>query len=69
MAQTDSIKVKVTKVRTENDITHYWMKDIETGTKYYTVCNCPERKKRIKGEVVAIAKPDLIFDSKPRFQK
>ncbi len=55
----DSIRVRITKVRTSDNITYYWMRNVETGAKYYTECTC--KAKRVKGEIVAIAKKDLFF--------
>lgn len=51
---TDSIQVKITRVRTEATVTKYWMK-ADNGVKYYTECSCAVVKR--KGETVTIAKP------------
>lgn len=66
-AQTDSVKLVVTKVRTADKNQYYWLKDIKTGDKYYTVCEC--KPVRQKGEVVTIVKRDMEFvPGKIKFQ-
>jgi len=50
----DSIKVKITKIRTRENMTHVWMKNKEG--KYKTVCFCkvPFKEK----DIVTIKKPE-----------
>ncbi len=60
----DSIRVRVTKVRTSDITTYYWLQNVETKERYYTVCSC--KTKREKGEIVAIAKKDLFFVEKQK---
>ena len=55
----DSVYLKVTKARSTTDRTYYWLKDIRTKEKYYTVCSCKQIHK--KGDVVPVAKNDLEF--------
>lgn len=52
----DSIPLKVTKMRSGADRTYYWLKD-EDGNKYRTVCSCLER--HLKGDIVLVSKKDL----------
>ncbi len=59
-AQTDSIRVKVIWVKTNQDGVRYKLKDIKTGTKYFPFCRCEKRFE--EGEVLAIRKPDLIIE-------
>lgn len=55
----DSVKLKITKVLTSEKKVYYWLKDVASGARYYTVCECkPVRK---KGEVVTLVKKDMEF--------
>lgn len=56
-ATTDSARLKVTKARSGTDRTYYWLKDIDTKEKYYTVCSCLQRHK--EGEIVKVARKDI----------
>lgn len=55
--QTDSARLKVTKARSGADRTYYWLKDMDTKEKYYTVCSCLQRHK--EGEIVKVARKDI----------
>ena len=57
--QTDSVRLKVTKARSDNDKTYYWLKNMETKENYFTICECYQR--HFKGEIVMIKRDDLIF--------
>ncbi len=63
--QTDSARLKVTRARSSQDRTYYWLKNLETKENYYTVCSCVQ--KHFKGDIVLIAKKDIEFvdDGKP----
>jgi len=63
----DSLKLKITRVKTAEKNVYYWLTDIKTKDKYYTVCQClPIRK---KGELVTIVKRDMEFiPGKIKFQ-
>lgn len=56
-ATTDSARLKVTKARSGADRTYYWLKDMDTKEKYYTICSCVQRRK--EGEIVLVARKDL----------
>lgn len=55
----DSVKLKVTKVRTQEKRAYYWFEDIKTKARYYTVCECLATHR--KGELVTVSKRDMEF--------
>jgi len=57
--QSDSVKLKVTKARSDNDKTYYWLKNMETKENYFTICECYQ--KHFKGEIVLVARKDIEF--------
>ncbi len=58
-SQADSVKLKVTKARSDNEKTYYWLKNMETKENYFTICECYQR--HFKGEYVMIARKDIEF--------
>lgn len=66
--QTDSARLKVTRVHHDQEKTHYWLKDMDTKENIYTVCPCLPKHK--KGDIVLVAKSDMIFEDKtPSWRK
>lgn len=53
----DSVYVRITKAKTKGVVQKYWMKDIKTGTQYYTECRCT--CVRTKDDIFLVAKKDL----------
>jgi hypothetical protein len=63
--QTDSVRLKITKTRNERGHTYYWMKDLDNKVGYFTFCPCSPKHR--KGDIVLIAKKDLIIEDKPNY--
>lgn len=55
LAQSDSIKVRITKMVVKDSVTHVWMRT-EKGIKLYTACKCQVTYK--KNDVLWIKKPE-----------
>jgi len=53
----DSVYVRITKAKIKQGVQRYWMKEIKTGTKYYTECRC--KTERREDEVIAVDRKDL----------
>jgi hypothetical protein len=62
---TDSVRLKITKTRNERGHTYYWMKDLDNRVGYFTFCPCSPKHR--KGDIVLIAKKDLIIEDKPNY--
>ena len=52
----DSIKLEVTRARSDQDKTYYWLRDAEKN-RYFTICSCVQKHK--KGDFVMIARKDF----------
>lgn len=59
----DSLRLTVTKARSDQDRTYYWFKD-DNRNNYQTVCSCEQ--KHTKGDIVMIAKKDLLYYEEKR---
>lgn len=60
----DSVATRIAKVKTIGDTTYYtvflnWMAKKE---KVIIVCCCRDKRIRQKGEIILVARKDLIFD-------
>lgn len=56
----DSVRLEVTRVKHTEDRFVYWLRDVDTKDRYITQCNC--KSKRVKGEIVMIARKDLVIE-------
>lgn len=56
---TDSVQLKVVKVRNDADMTHYWFKNMETKENLYSVCPCKSKYK--KGDLFMVARKDIEY--------
>jgi hypothetical protein len=57
------VSLKITKIRTADGKNYIWFKDVKSGARYVSVCECKLPDSYKKGSVVKVKEVEVIRES------